>query len=273
MYNYLFTLCTYQPWLVNKREEVFDLLKLASEDYRIELILKLLREFTYVDEESLTRSADSIVDCITNEWKLPPKYTQIVASAYDDTADSSQAILWMLKRPFAEKGITDIRFVNRVGKAVGNVEARPFIVLIDEFIGTGQTLRNRIEWLQKNVSKELIERMKLSVCVVAAMENAIRNIENIIDRCHACIVLEKGIMKVTDIAERKKAYCAMYRMEKQLAERIEKIAIPHFGFGQAEALYYYQNGNPPNSNFPIFWWPEMKDGSARRTILTRMMNI
>jgi hypothetical protein len=61
----------------------------------------------------------------------------------------------------------------------------------------------------------------------------------------------------------------MKRLEAELAQNIDGKVLPSMGHGEAEALFFIKDGNAPNSNFPIFWWPEDSKNNQRNTIMKR----
>jgi len=61
----------------------------------------------------------------------------------------------------------------------------------------------------------------------------------------------------------------MYSLESKLMPEIDGKKLPKFGYGGAESLYAVEDGNTPNSVFPIFWWPKNANNKNRNPLLER----
>ena len=63
----------------------------------------------------------------------------------------------------------------------------------------------------------------------------------------------------------------MDELEDNLSQNYNGKELPKYGYGKVESLYAREDGNTPNSVFPIFWWPFYKNQNVRVTLLTRAM--
>ena len=64
----------------------------------------------------------------------------------------------------------------------------------------------------------------------------------------------------------------MLALEGKLATQINETQLcdHSLGYGNAESLFAIQGANPPNNNFPIFWWKRYADDKERKTLLNRV---
>ena len=145
--------------------------------------------------------------------------------------------------------------------------------MVDEFIGTGKTIKNRINDLEKRIQQVRKDKgaqftERIVVCTLAAMDHAILELRREGIEVHAALEMPAGVSGRFRTCEAKRRCQIMQSIEGYLDQSRMK-PFPSLGYGQAEALFYARNGNPPNSNFPIFWWKHLQDGSAFQPILDR----
>ena len=146
----IFPLLLEQPWLEHRFEALTELMNLCSDEPQKSLVYKLLGRFTFLDDERFDIILRAIKSEILDTWALPLGQTQIVATTWDDEADGAQAVLDSLKGVLAEAGVglRDLKLVNRAGNAISNLYRCPNVVLIDDFVGSGQTVCRRVRQLQ-----------------------------------------------------------------------------------------------------------------------------
>ncbi|MEW8231481.1 MAG: hypothetical protein AB2745_14225 [Candidatus Thiodiazotropha endolucinida] len=114
--------------------------------------------------------------------------------------------------------------------------------------------------------------VSIRAIILVGMESTRNTFESLkIDYC--CFNwLKKGIAHNYAGAALKKAYKDMLRLESNLASEDSGKPLPSLGRGRAEALYYHEGGNLPNSVFPVFWWPKLYNGDNRTPLLFRFQN-
>lgn len=266
-YQQFMHLYSQQSWLVKKEPNIEELISTCETGVQKGLIFSLLERFHYLKEDALNmflnEIANYIIDCGFDINK-----TQVVACTFDEEADSGQKVLDMLKAPLYEKGWRNIKTVNNVGKVIKFVQkGKNQIVLVDEFLGTGKTLKSRISWLNKN-NKEAID---IRCCSIAGMKTAITSLQATGIEIFCPLQLDKGISEFYKGDELNQAGKNMLFLESKLAPKINGKELTEYslGYGKAEALYSMYNGNTPNSVFPVFWWIKDFRGKERKTILTR----
>ncbi len=280
----LLRLYTAQPWLSNKHTAVGELLEKCSSIQEQELVCELFERFTYIKLTHFEDFLQKASKIIVNDWKASIDKTIVVATAFDPEPDSSQIIIYYIRQVLFRNGwnVPRSRYVSTLPKAFKEIGTIPdpedtTLIFVDEFVGTGQTMVNRIKVTRNELERNRgITNYQIKVCVLASMEEGIQEIENNGVECYAYVILKKGIAEYYDGIKCTEAYSRMKSLESLLQQDINGLPLPYLGHGQAEALYARQVsdtniGNTPNSVFPIFWWPYYADGLKRNTVLERVL--
>lgn len=265
-------LCRKQTWIAE--DENFNkfnkLLKFCDNRKQKILIYQLLTNFFYLNQDILNDLLKKISYYIVNKSQFDEKRTQILAMTKDDDADSSQKMLDYLKRPLFTEGWKNINTVNRFRSVVDHYNnGLDQILLIDEFIGSGKALKDRIKLLKRLIKG----KYELKCCFLVGMENAIVYFNKKVE-IFCSQILSKGISEQYDKKNAKFYKKVMLELEKKLLKKINKKLLSNYslGFGKAEALFSSQgcNGNTPNNVFPIFWWPKDYKNNNLDTLLIRI---
>jgi len=269
-YHKITNLFMRQNWLINKQDELLDLVDFCEKKESKDLVFSLLDRFNYLNNETLLVLLNSICEYIIDTAKFKAEQTQLLAMTWDDEADSGQKVLDLIKMPLFQKEWKGFKTVNRIGKSGKYVKkGRTQIVLIDEFIGSGQTLRGRIDYLKKNIPDDF----EIIACFIAGTKETVEKLEKEGINVFCALQLDKGISEFYKNDDLDKAEDLMLDLELKLAQWINKKELYKysFGYGNAEALYTMEgcNGNTPNSVFPVFWWLFDIKEKKRRTLLTR----
>ncbi len=255
-------------WLKNRGDKLTELVDEFGDDRKIQLIFELIDRFLVVDHLMIGKALDAIADQISEGWKLPENSTQIVATSFDEFADSGQAVLHALKPTLAKRKLA-YPLINLVGKSTRKLANWPNVVLVDEFSGTGKTIVGRIEYLRADAEKRGAQ-LNVHVALIACMKSAKAAIEQTGVAVYAHNFLGKGISDYHDGEERTSRLDIMDEMEASLAQQWRGKPLPKLGYGEAEALYAAEAWNVPNSVFPVFWWPKRHNESDRSVLFSRM---
>lgn len=117
------------------------------------------------------------------------------------------------------------------------------IYLLDDFLGTGDTIKSTIEKLLVN-SKITLD--KIRVITVASHNQAVDYMDSIGVRYYTELVTSKGITEHYITPELEEKILLMKEIEKLLPTK--KYS---FGYGKSEGLITLYR--TPNNTFPIFW--------------------
>lgn len=267
-----------QPWLTNEKEsEALDVLLLdeCSDGESQKLIIELLDRFQYLSNDSFKDMLYAITEDIVTDPELEDFNTQLVAMATDRKSDSSQLILYGLKSILEKYDWREHLTVNRFGLVWDTYKkssAHKNVVLIDEFVGSGDTVINHIEHIEKVFREKEITDFSIQVKVIVATKYGYDRVRDRGIKIDAQVQLLKGISDNYSgkICESMKKL--MLNLESLLLPKYKEKEMPSFGKGAAEALYAREEGNTPNNVFPIFWWPYYKGNKQRQTLLTRAMS-
>ncbi len=121
------------------------------------------------------------------------------------------------------------------------------LVLVDDFVGSGQTVVEALDFLKSNIQEDLPQNNIKVVCLVAMQEGINRlNQEGIeVYSNHIC---ERGISDYYTGEKLERAQAIMESIENSIKRLEEEF---RFGYHRSEALVCMERC--PNNTFPIYW--------------------
>ncbi len=269
----LYDITKKQPWLEYESEALLELWNICDLGSEQDLILNLLERIKYLNSRDVDQQCKEIAKKIIFDWNLKPENTYLVATSKNSDADGSQSLLQLLKNKFAPNtGWTEKNFINSLPIGAYKIINNDNIILIDDFIGTGDTIIRKIEWVRKKLFQRGINQYNLMICALAAMEFSISKLDTMDAKYCIPLFLKKGISDFYDGADLSSAIINMTNLEDKLNRKYKKLNIIdyYFGYKRSETLFAMESYNIPNNVFPIFWWPVLKKASIRKTIFQRL---
>jgi len=268
MFTTMLDMMSSQPWLKDKQIPLIDLIDECDKDDQQQLVFELLQRFTFLDAPDFQHAIQSIADYIQITLGLGPDAAAISASDNGKYSDSSQLVVYSLKA--AQWNIPDWTTNSFVSNLTHLAESagKGNLVLVDEFVGTGETAEKKVKWLRDELANSGASP-KIYFAVVAGMEVGLTRVKTVVDGVFAAHVLTRGISDFYSTAEVQRRLDAMLELECRLAPegRRGKLNKHSLGYKKSESLYSRANGNTPNNVFPVFWWDVRSDGSRRRPLL------
>lgn len=265
----LFTLTEKQPWLKEKQVSLSELIDDCEEHDQQLLVCRLLQRFTFLDGADFYASIQAIVEYIQGHLGLSASTCTISASDNGKFADSSQLVVYSLKAAkWNSLDWNTTSFVSSLTSLVENA-SKGNIVVVDEFIGTGETAEKKVKWIKERLVDKGASP-KIYFAVVAGMASGIDRLSTHVDGVFAAHTLRKGITDLGPAADAEIDISTMKKLEGILSSegRRGKLKKHSLGYKGSESLYARANGNTPNNVFPIFWWEAKKDGSPQSTLLS-----
>lgn len=257
-----------QPWLKERQNPLIDLIDECQKDDQQQLIFELLERFTFLDAPEFHRAIQGIADYVQVTLGLGPNDAAISASDNSKYSDSSQLVAYSLKAAQWNTPLwTTNSFVSNLTHLAGSA-SKGHLVLVDEFIGTGETAEKKVKWLKDELAKSGATP-KIYFGVVAGMEAGLERVTAVVDGVFAAHVLRRGISDFYPAAVMQQRLDAMLELESRLSPegRRGMLKKHSLGYKKSESLYSRANGNTPNNVFPVFWWDGRSDGSHRRPLL------
>lgn len=131
-------------------------------------------------------------------------------------------------------------------------ERKAIIVLVDDYVGTGETARGAIDYLVKQIP-QLAQCAKDRLCLLtlAAYKGGVEVVESLGHKVYTSVVQDKGISDYYEGDELLKNTQMMQGIERKLAGLSSRF---RFGYGQVEGLICMERC--PNNTFPIYWFKE-----------------
>ena len=278
----LFDILNKIEWF-DKEEEFAPLSNLLFDDCKTDserdLVIDLIKRTRYLKRDEFDKILDDFVKDITN--KFESENTILVVTAIDSNIDSSQLILYEMKARFKKFGwdkIDGLSNLSKIGSKAfdpnnKNMLLKKNIIIVDEFIGSGKTMIDRIKYIEERFKeKKVTEGYKIYIYSIAGTEKGLYNlIDNSINyRCE--IELSQGISDHYKDGDKEVKIVEMKYLESLLSDvdgdcKLEESSL---GYGETETLYKRERGNSPNNVFPIFWWGYYKDYTKRETLMERM---
>lgn len=262
-------------WLVDLAEKFTEMWNLCSDGHQQDLLIELIHRFSYMTSRDVSLFGEMITNHITTQWKADPDRTLIIAFAEGDKPDGSQALLQSIKDKFALKDRwSENNFVNKLTAGANKLKSGDTAILIDDFVGTGNTAKNRINWLVKTLQARHITEYKIFMLALAMMEPA-KTVLNLlpIEDYFVYQWLRRGISDVYEGDELVARTQSMTELEELLGKSFKRynLATYNFGYKRSEALFTLEAQNTPNNVFPIFWWPVLNSGKKRNPMFRHFL--
>ncbi|MHC1717648.1 MAG: phosphoribosyltransferase [Acidaminococcaceae bacterium] len=244
--------------IIDEDDPTFDrfcvMLEYFNEEER-KLILKLTARFLRVGITHYYKFFKSSFD-LANQYFLSCNVDDIIINPLLTNEDriknkvkSSNCLYYMVKpKQTALKAIysnyNNIAFEDNIQFLDGYVEcANKKILLIDDFIGTGNTVLSAVDYL---ISRGL-NKSSLAILALVGQEDGINKI---IKEGYNVFVAEVRNKAITD---NKNSFTSndLETMEK-IGRKIKASKSLRFGYGESEALV--QMVRTPNNTFPVYWF-------------------
>lgn len=266
----LFRLALEFPWICNREEAMLELWESTGNDENQKRLIEyLIRQFLYVDSNMSIELCKQIKNQITQVWGLKPYNTLITAACNNSKPDGSQLMVQKMKNHFPF-GWHEFDFVNSLPESVHRLYSNDCLVICDDFIGTGDTMTRKIDYVKKVINEKRLSNIQIYVVAFAAMTFSQKVTNAWQCPVFSCRYLPKGITETLTGDRQNVAIHIMQKMENILKSNIGRQHIPHFGYKQSESLYNYEDDNIPNNVFPIFWWKKYKDNRFRLPMFRRI---
>lgn len=254
------------PWIANLVDEYVQLINFCDDMPEVELVNKLLDHFVVVDSGRLDRTGKSIVASLKETHQISPDDTLFYAFSDSDVSDGSETFLYSLKNKFdRSSGWRETHFISNLMKINEHKSQFTKVILVDDFIGTGNTTVRKVNYVRDALKKLGFEECEIIVICIAAMNFS----KAVLDAANIKVIagewLRKGIAEQLPESEKTENYRLMDQIERRFDQSRHKKFFP-YGYGQSEALFSLEGYNTPNNVFPVFWFPHTLLGS-RNTLL------
>ncbi len=264
-----------QPWVSTKVDALEQLIfSDCAKDEQRELVIDLINRFEYLPDSKFIDIMHELAEDLATDPHINENETMLVAMTAGSGSDSGQFVLYGLKSILEKYGWRDYKQVNNYANVHRNYKKNPIykhIILVDEFIGSGQTAQNRVNDIKKLLTKSGYTKFDVSVRVLVASQVGLSKLSKAGISVKSCISLERGITEYYTSSLVMDMITLMKEIEFLLQDSYRGRDLPSLGYGAVEALYCRENGNTPNRVYPIFWKPFYKDVLPRFTILTSDM--
>ncbi|MEP3676147.1 phosphoribosyltransferase [Sulfitobacter sp.] len=272
LFALLMQLTSEQRWLVRRSQELYDVVAVCDDEKQKKLIVDLISRFHFRSAQEYLEDRRNIAIKISQDWGCIPTNTMLIALQDNACADSSSAAVQQFKGPLAEYADWKTHnFISSLSEVVQRAKDGSNIIIVDDFCGSGETISKKVLWLREKL-QEAGKSVSLRVAVASSMEQSKGVICPLVEDFYSVHWLKKGIRDFYSGQDAVDAVELMEAIESKLGDRYgsKKLKDYKFGWKQSEALCYLEGENPPNNNFPIFWWRKAKPNSDRTTLLPRV---
>ena len=257
--------------LSEKTEALYDLFAMCEDNDSMNMVYDLIARFSEMNEEIFNLCLLDISKHIISRG-FDESSIGIVAMCFEDKPDSSQALVQKLKVALASKGYRKVEIFNSFKRIRKILETKSHIIIIDDFIGGGSTLKRRLKTL--NGENKGVYNVSVHCYFVAGMEECINKLKEEGVDIYCAYPMKKGI-RGYDSQEKQQCYVSkMKRLEAKLSPVIEETSLDKnsFGYSESEALFCRRFDNIPNNVFPIFWWRKDVNDQDRKVLYERVQD-
>lgn len=227
------------------------------------LLLSLLNRFLYVDSDGVFDAISKMRSWIDETLELSSKNTYFVPKK-TARLDSSSTLIGASQSVFAASSKNSWSRRNFLfdKREILNLNDRINVVLLDDFSGTGRSVKEFLGWFDSNKVEN--QQLTFYACFIAAMNETREYLSDQNITIHSLNWIGRGI---TDFYVNPSQYVdAMKRMEEALLSARNYS----LGYESSETLFKAELFNIPNNNFPIFWHSSLKRKSGLDCLFGRL---
>ena len=222
------------------------LLKISPEEQM--LFLELTERFLKVDlDEYIIHLEELVYQVQTDNPNSHLILAPCLAKEELGSVKSAGVALYTMKATHYKRKVKCYIELNDIKKVLSVISDNTIIVLVDDFIGTGETALAAIDYARSVLPKEFsLDRIK--IMSIVSMKQGKEQIENLGVKLYTSYLNDKGISNyyTGDLLE--KNTDLMKSIESKLSGLKPEFC---FGYGQSEALVCMSRC--PNNTFPIYW--------------------
>lgn len=215
-------------------------------------ILELSQRFLHIPIQNYIENIIPILSTIIADYPGKKLYCACCLPEKDiGKTKSSATVLYQLKGTSIKQRVdisnVDIKCIDDIIRN-SDILAKPdsILVLVDDFIGTGDTAMAAVEYVKKIVPT--IEYERIIIMSIVAMQIGAKVLAEHNIKVYAKHIIQKGITDVYTGEYLENAIKTMREIEKTLTNLDKDF---EFGYKQSEALVSMERC--PNNTFPIFW--------------------
>lgn len=262
--NAMFSILSGIQWTTAERYRhgVQGLLRDCSSHEEFAAVEHVLKSLRYRRSADLEAGATDAASTISKSWGLEPANTLIVGLAEPNKTCGSTAYLRSIELALDRRWSPNLH--TNFKSAFRHRNAHENLVLVDDFIGSGEKLSTHIDRLRQNPKTADYEihvvafaGMKVGIDRVSLKTNGRVKVQEQLEKCISSVQPPE---KANEYAQ------SMTVLEKKIFNHPGQYS---FGYSQSEAAFFLESFNIPNNNFPILWWEKYADETPRPTLFTR----
>lgn len=253
-------------WIAKERygEALVTLLDEANTQTELNTLKYILEKLTYCNSEDLTLGSIEAAEQIVSGWALRPQDTLIVGVADGAKTCGSTAYLRAIQTQLPREWSQSPVIWTAFDCAFRKRDTHANLVIVDDFIGTGEKISKLIAKLLANPKTA---SYKIHVCCFAAMRSGASVVSSLV--AGDVLVHRQFDRCISDTAADPTKTQMLKDMSALEANIFTKPGTYSLGYMQSEAAFYLEGFNIPNNNLPVLWWEEYADKTPRRPLFAR----
>ncbi len=229
------------------------------------LFKSLINRFCFISKAESEKRLGLLIKQFEKQWQVPIDTTVIMAACKvkNSHGDGSQRLLADLKRDMTKWD--ESRFYDKFDPENKRIKKEYNVILIDDFVGSGETMGNRIA--------ELIDVVSPKATIYIASLGATKVSKAYLKHKYPQVpfysteFVKRGFNPNASFYKKH----IMLEMESLLAKKYKSYEMEDFslGYNYTGAVYCNEAYRIPNNVFPIFWWGKLLNGEDFHSLFLR----
>ncbi len=268
----LFSIFTSKKWVdIEGHDETlkkFGELIESLDSKQIDLILELTERYTWITYNDYQSHLRNILkNLCEKELKNIERLFifPIIKPSNENETKSGHAIMYMMTGVKASLSQLDnikvipLQSFDDISSENLKLNNKDYIILVDDFIGSGNTLENTLTEIKKNDTI----KDNLSIVSVVIQKVALDSLNQRNINCEYGIIMDKGISNHYQEPDLTNKLDIM----KKIEDKIPKVKDYRLGYEKSEALVTLIK--TPNNTFPVFWKEYSHKGESKKAPFPR----